>query len=135
MKHVLVLAPGDTVELHWQRPAMQPTICERLDGPRHWHRCPARLSDSDRSPRCELREGHEGPHNIGGASYDEVRERVELGRHALKGLDQAVGLDRTGFTPRYPGDLGAHDDSDGSSAHHEVAEQERRKSVARDRRK
>ncbi len=34
MIHVLVLAPGDGVELHWQQPDYQPTRSELLTHPR-----------------------------------------------------------------------------------------------------
>jgi hypothetical protein len=34
MKHVVVLAPGDDVELHWQQPGLVSTISEALTRPR-----------------------------------------------------------------------------------------------------
>lgn len=72
VKHVVVLAPGDTVELCWQV-AGAPSVFELHEGPT---RCGAHMIrvGSPGEPvfqaeihevRCELREGHEGPHYIG----------------------------------------------------------------------
>lgn len=33
MRHVLVLAPGDEVELHWQQMGLRATVTEILKGP------------------------------------------------------------------------------------------------------